>query len=59
MEAATKICTQKLRHTSSVLLAIVILIFCQAQFTADVKKEPTEPNVIILHQTDSHGVNVN
>ena len=59
MEAATKICSQKLRLTSSVLLAIVLLIICQAQFSADVKKEPTEPTVIIIHQTDSQGVKVN
>ena len=58
MEAATKICSQKLRLTSSVLLSIVILIICHAQFSADVKKEPTEPTVIIIHQTDSQGVNV-
>ena len=49
MEAATKLCSQKLRLTSSVLLAIVILIICHAQFSADIREEPT---VTIIHQTE-------
>ena len=52
MEAATKLCSQKLRLTSSVLLVIVILIICHAQFSDDVRREPT---VTIIHQTDPQG----
>ena len=43
MEAVTKLCSQKLKLTSSVLIAIVILIICHAQFSS--VTEPIDHNV--------------
>ena len=40
MEAVTRLCSQKLKLISSVLLVFVILLICHAQFSAKIIEEP-------------------